>query len=577
MQDVKNPPHTERRGNQWWYRRRVPTQLSLILGRNEYRESLKTSDVEVARTRAAIKDAEVAIEFEKAKEQLKRQAVVTPVPVDLSQEDQSYISEAVRTHILEEDEITRVGRPTATSLDGYEGFLSDWFEGTGKALRTGDIAVTRRDRERVADLLNAVGLSVAPNSPAWGVTAYKVTEGINRALQDIRSRLHGAYVPTPQPPQVPPSLLPREPEEKPVSAGVVTLGEVIDHYLQGLPENGFKRKVKRCLELFGEMLGRGLPVSDLKQRAVTQFMRDICQLPAKWALRFDAGASVASMLAEEAEKVMSPTTYEGNYRGPLGSFLTSAAQNFGDEGMRLLSVEGIRYTGNRVAEEDQQRALYDNELKVLFEGEAFARVANNPKDEPLYWLLAVLLFTGARPREICQINPQVDFGELEGAWYIDLDNKSPAGLGVKKTIKTGESRRLPIHAELMRLGFVEYLQRQKAAGADRLFLAWRVKGGNPFTAHYDRVASLLRETGLYTRDASPGEQITGAYVLRKTFITQCRNQGVVSKEITGHSDGSTTQIQDRHYIFGKEPLLRKVSELSKLVMPVQLPLPRVAR
>src|SRR5574343_244999 len=49
VQDVKNPPHTERRGNQWWYRRRVPTQLSLILGRNEYRESLKTSDVEVAR------------------------------------------------------------------------------------------------------------------------------------------------------------------------------------------------------------------------------------------------------------------------------------------------------------------------------------------------------------------------------------------------------------------------------------------------------------------------------------------------------------------------------------------------
>ena len=74
---MKKPPHTERRGNQWWYRRRVPTQLTLILGRTEYRESLKTSDMEVARTRAAFKDAEVAVEFEKAKEQLKRQAVVT--------------------------------------------------------------------------------------------------------------------------------------------------------------------------------------------------------------------------------------------------------------------------------------------------------------------------------------------------------------------------------------------------------------------------------------------------------------------------------------------------------------------
>jgi hypothetical protein len=533
--------------------------------------------MEVARTRAAIKDAEVAIEFEKAKEQLRRQAVVTPVPRDLSREDQTYISEAVRVHILEEDEATRVGRPTATSLDDYEGFLSDWFEDTGEALRTGAIASTRRERERVADLLNAVGLSVAPNSPAWQVAAFKVTEGINRALQDIRSRLHGSYVPIPPQPQIPPSLLPQPSNEQPVSGGGVTLGEVIDHYLQGLPENGFKRKVKRCLELFGEMLDRDLPVKDLKQIAVTQFMRDICRLPAKWARRFDAGESVASMLAEGAEKVMSPTTYEGNYRGPLGSFLTSAAQNFGEEGMRHLSVEGIRYTGDRVAEEDQQRALFDNELKVLFEGEAFARVAEDPKSEPLYWLLVVMLFTGARPREVCQINPQVDFGELEGAWYIDLDNKSAAGVGVKKTIKTGESRRLPIHAELIRLGFVKYLQRLKAAGADRLFPTWRVKQGNPYSAHYDRVASLLRETGLYTRTAGPGEQVTGAYVLRKTFVTQCRNLGVVSKEITGHSDGSTTQIQDRHYIFGKEPFLRKVSELRKLVMPVQIPLSKAER
>lgn len=197
-------------------------------------------------------------------------------------------------------------------------------------------------------------------------------------------------------------------------------------------------------------------------------------------------------------------------------------------------------------------------------------MSSDPQQEPLYWLLVVMLFTGARPREVCQANPQVDFGQVDSQWYIDLDEHSATGEGVRKSIKTGEARRIPLHPELIRLGFPEYVERVKAAGADRLFPTWRVKQGNPFTAHYERVSDLLKEVGLYTREAPPGMQITGAYTLRKTFITQCRNQGVVSKEITGHSDGTTTAMQDRHYVFGPEPLERKAKELLKLVMPVRI-------
>jgi len=91
-----------------------------------------------------------------------------------------------------------------------------------------------------------------------------------------------------------------------------------------------------------------------------------------------------------------------------------------------------------------------------------------------------------------------------------------------------------------------------------LFPSWRVKGGNPFTAHYELVAGHLKAVGLYTRTAPPGELVTGAYIFRKTFITQCRNQGLVSKEITGRADGLTTPMQDRHYVRGSEPFQRKL-------------------
>ncbi|MBL0920242.1 MAG: hypothetical protein IBJ14_16185 [Hydrogenophaga sp.] len=570
MQEVKLPPYVKRRGNVYWFRRRVPDDLIPLVGRGEFMESLKTTELDVARTRAAYRNAEVEAVFEKARYDLKRQSG-TVLTDDPTPEQQQYIRDAVRFHLLDEDESVRLSRPGEDNLDSYDDYRSNEYDTVAEGLRTGRVAWGAHEKAKMGKLLAAVGVQVEPGTPAWDVAAYRASEGLHAALRDIAKRSSEDHVPTPMRPVLPASLTPVAPVEAVAETSARTLGDVIDHYTEGLPDNEFRRKVVRCLLLFGEMVGRSTPVAELRQMAVTNFMRDICRLPDKWARRFDAGESIATMLAVAPDKVMSPSTYEANYRGPLGTFLAVAARDFGDDGFRTLSVKHIKYTGDRVPEEDQQRPLTDAELVTLFEGEEFRRIAADPGQEALYWLLVVMLFTGARPRELCQLNPQVDFGAMEGHCYIDLDEKTAAGVGVKKSIKTGETRRLPLHAELVRLGFPEYLQRVKDAGGDRLFPSWRVKQGNPFSAHYERVAGFLKVVGLYTRTAPPGELVTGAYVLRKTFITQCRNQGVVSKEITGHSDGLTTAMQDRHYVKGPEPLRRKREQLAKLVMPVAIP------
>lgn len=100
---MKKPPYTERRGGQWQYRRRVtPASLIPILGFGEYRESLRTADIEVARVRAAIRNAAVEVELQAAKVQLKRQQAIkaTPAPATLSPAALQYIREAVRAHTL---------------------------------------------------------------------------------------------------------------------------------------------------------------------------------------------------------------------------------------------------------------------------------------------------------------------------------------------------------------------------------------------------------------------------------------------------------------------------------------------
>ncbi len=567
---MKKPPHTKKRGNIWWYRRTVnPPELRPIVGRTEFAWSLETSDMEVARTRAAIRNAEVAVILEAAKATLRQQQAFSkaPVaPVTLTPEALQYIRAAVHAHVLQEDEAVRLARPDLDSLDEYASLRASQFEDDGQALLTGRVALGKQEQRRVQEALRVVGITVGPESPSWAEAAFRATEGRHSALKGIRERLNGEYVATPDMPPLPAALQRQTPAQT-----ILTLGTVIDAYLADLKQTEFTRKVKRCLQLFGVMVGRDTPVRDLKQVMVTNFLRDICKLPLKWAEQHDKGVPIAAMLAQDADKVMSPTTYVDNYRAPLGTFLVVARRDYGDDGFPARTVEGIEYTGDRLPDEEKQRALSPAELRTLYEGEHFAAIAKDPAQVDLYWFAVVLLFTGARPRELCQINPQVDFGREGEHWYMDLTEATAAGKGVVKSIKTGEARRVPFHPELVRLGFPEHLQRLRDQGADRLFTSFRIKQGNPYTANGPLFSDLLRRAGLYANKAPAGALVTGAYVLRKTFITQCWHQGVVSRELTGHAEDGTTRTQRKSYITEQAKLEATARELEKLAIPVRIP------
>lgn len=563
---MKKPPYTKKRGNIWWYRRPVPARLQSIIGKVEFAWSLETSDMAEARPRAALRNAEVEGMLSAAKARLTRQVLdATPAtPQTLTPELLQYARDAVRAHVLREDELVRREGPDLDSLDEYESIRADQFEETGSALRTG-----RTERLRIDEALQAIGVSVPRMHPARDEVAYAVTEGHHSALLAIRERMNGEYVPTPAPLPKPAELAAAQPER----GVLLLLGAVIDDYItkQEKTPTEFTRKVKRCLQLFGAIVGRSTPVAAVRQKTVTDFLGTICELPLEWAKQYDKGVTVAKLLQKSPDKAMSPTTYKDNYRAPLGTFLKRARRDYGDDGFPALTVEDIEYSGSRAADEEKQRALTAQELKVLFEGEAFRSVANDPEQLDLYWFAVALLFTGARPRELCQLNPQVDILELAGVWHMHISAHTTAGAGITKKVKTGEERKVPVHAELVRLGFLEFVQHRKDAGADRLFQSFRVKGGNPFSASGELFSDLLRAADLYTRDAAPGKLVTGAYCLRKSFITQAFHQRVVSRKLTGHADDGTTRMQRVSYITEDEELQATAQELEKLVMPVTVP------
>ena len=92
-----------------------------------------------------------------------------------------------------------------------------------------------------------------------------------------------------------------------------------------------------------------------------------------------------------------------------------------------------------------------------------------------FWLPLICLFMGMRPNEAAQMHLDDLKCTSQGTWYLDIvatgdeDDSEPSGSA--KTLKTATSRRkIPVHPELIKIGFLQFVQTRKKAGSgQRLF------------------------------------------------------------------------------------------------------------
>lgn len=193
-----------------------------------------------------------------------------------------------------------------------------------------------------------------------------------------------------------------------------------------------------------------------------------------------------------------------------------------------------------------------------------------------FWLLAIELYTGGRVREICQINPQHDWGCTDNMFWLTLTNEpgSSPDPDVVKSVKTGRARTIPMPPELVRLGLPDFLTRLKNAGARRLFPQWSPTKGDAGAAPAKWVANFMRSIGLHGVSNEHGNAVRGSHTFRHTLLTYGRKNGVNLRCISGHKESSDNTVAD-----GYEdqtvllPLNEMAARLSKLDYGIVLPMP----
>jgi integrase len=91
-----------------------------------------------------------------------------------------------------------------------------------------------------------------------------------------------------------------------------------------------------------------------------------------------------------------------------------------------------------------------------------------------FWLPLLCLLLGLRPNEAAQLHV-TDLKRTEkGTWYLEIEptaDEDEEVNGAAKTLKTTTSRRkVPLHPELIKIGFVQFVeQHKKAKEGPRLF------------------------------------------------------------------------------------------------------------
>jgi integrase len=144
-----------------------------------------------------------------------------------------------------------------------------------------------------------------------------------------------------------------------------------------------------------------------------------------------------------------------------------------------------------------------------------------------WWVPHILLYTGARLEEICQLHAE-DVREEHGVWFFDINRDG------SKRLKTENSERLvPIHSRLLALGWLDYV---KSVGSGHLFPMLAFKEGEGYSAAFSKWAGRrLRRVGI----SDPRK--VASHSFRHTMATRLGSAGVPTQiidRLQGWADGS---------------------------------------
>ncbi|EBA12236.1 site-specific integrase [Roseobacter sp. CCS2] len=452
MKDVSNKQYLTRRGEVWHYHRRVPVHLVKIVGKTFIKKSLNVADLKSAMRLRNAYTIQVDAMFAKAEEQLAQLQDGKQMPSEASLGE---LTEYLRQHLSglddravaqllseppdDEDQRkqmkmeTEIAMQTLKNRDDPNGAV--WIESIRDTVtKAQDVAL--QDRQLIVEF----------------------SELVRRGLIELqtlqRDRLDHKY-----------DRAFHDPLFDPRQKTKLTFGEVIKRFWAEREEeytlNSVSKKrydkVQAELSFLLDAIGSDTPLSNITDDTVQEVRSLLSRLPAN-RKKIYPNLSVTEAVeraAKDGQRVLDPVT-QAQYLRTLKDVLAVAVRKglMGHNpaaGVKPLKKSDMSAVEKRFPWTDQQ-------IVDFFTGSFYqsCRVdaAKSYKSEDRawrFWVPLLMLFTGARPNEICQLYVEDVKQTEQGTWYLDLAEKADRN---DHSLKTASSRRrVPLHPQLIKLGF----------------------------------------------------------------------------------------------------------------------------
>lgn len=268
-----------------------------------------------------------------------------------------------------------------------------------------------------------------------------------------------------------------------------------------------------------------LPINLITRKDAHQFRETALKLPPRLN-QLPSSQSLESII-KEATTTISLTTFN-NYVKSLTTFFSYAIR----EGYCLRNpFDGLRVKQRRKVSEERS-AFTEDDLKGLFSKASYAPADTSKPHQ--YWLPLLGLYTGARLNELCQLYLD-DVVNVNGIDCLHIRDAKP-----DQKLKTPTSERLiPIHSKLRALGFLEYIEKQRSLGQQRVFSELTCHKKHGYGAAPSKWFTRVRQQ-LGLRD---GAERKDFHSFRHTLADHLKQKGVTESLVgglLGHQTGGIT-------------------------------------
>lgn len=209
---------------------------------------------------------------------------------------------------------------------------------------------------------------------------------------------------------------------------------------------------------------------------------------------------------------------------------------------------------------DLRRPYYVEELQQVFQSKLYTggyRPEGQAR-EALFWAPLLGTFAGPRIEELAQLAVD-DVRTVQGVWVLRIVNLDPD----QHLKNAGSFRTVPIHPQLVRCGFLRYVETMKAAGHERLFPSLR--NDNKYQLWSN---ALGKAYARYLDDIGLDDPRLDFHSYRYTFRQQCAICEIhpeIRDALTGHwvtkNEGGRVYLQDADRQYPLEALVAAMGQL----------------